>query len=330
MPRRRKVLTGIGTGALGALAGCSECGETWYAHQLYFDVDEVDRSDTEWEITVTSTVDFEFPTSDDDGVGSFDVAVYGENQSLLDYETVDGLRWGDVPDDRRTETECGDGGTAAATKSFSLEEFPYYVGPRFVDGREAESLDPNSSSGFSALETIWYAADGEGSTTPTGTETVTETPKPTGEPPRDDVSPEDYERVEVEVLPWPTPDNQAVRETEALTNVRFWTGSACVSRSGVRTRTDLFDSDLLVEWARAVPGCKRPFLETVSYEDSRLTLEVGLHEAPQVRCRECDQLGYQLQVDRRAGREFRFEEVEIVHRSGDGAVVERVVELVDD
>lgn len=340
MKRRREVLVGVGASVVGSLAGCSECGETWTAYRLSLGLDSVDWTGDGWELSVSVTAEFAFPTSAEQGFGAFDVALYGEDRSLLDYETVDGLRWGDVPDDERTESECGDRGTASVTRSFSVAALPRYVGPRFHDGHEAASLEPNATGGFAGLRALRYAdADATDATKSTPRTTAEGTPDSrttdeatSGEATATDVSGDDFEPVAVESLPWPTPKNQAVRATDSLTDLRFRTAPACASRGDVHAEADGYPSDLVVEWARPIPdgSCDRPFLESAAVEGERLSLVVGLHEAPQVRCRRCDHLGYEVLADRRDDPDEEIETVELVHLSRAGDVVERVVEPVED
>lgn len=383
MTSRRQLLAGLATATTAPLAGCSPCGETWYADQLAFDLDRIERADSGWDLAVTATASFHFPKREDGGFGPFDVALYGADTSLLDYETVDGLRWSDVPEIERTETDCGDHGSTSVTRSFTVDERPHYVGPRFVEGHEASSLDPNSSSGFNGLDALRYAPAGDsttatnGTTTTDGTTATTDegTPattggrtnatatngtagtdgttatadeettattgegttatgtaeRPTGTATGDGaVTPADYETVAIEALPWPEPDNQAVTETDRLTNVRFRTSPACTSRGGAEADTGFFVGDLVVEWARPIPNgsCARPFLESLSSADRRLTVRVGLHEPSHVRCRDCEYIRYRLVVDAREGAEPVFDEVEFLHVSEGGEVEERIVEQV--
>lgn len=385
MKRRRELLAGLAAATTAPLAGCSPCGETWAARQLAFDVETVTPTADGWELTVSATADFAFPKSGTDGFGTFDVALYAADRSLLDYATVDGLRWRDVPEADRTETDCGDHGSRSVTRSFSVVEVPHYVGPRFVEGHEAASLDPNSSQGFSALEALRYAPGGDGTATPagaptptTGTEatagttgtptdpattptayrTATGTTSATPRTPRTangsttptasrtaagttdattpgpdgELSPDDYEVVAVEALPWPEPDNQAVTETDRLTNLRFRTSPSCTSRRGARLDLGLFEADVLVEWARLIPegSCERPYLESASLADGRLTVRVGLHQATQVRCRDCAYVRYRLLADWREGVDRSLEEAEFVHVTGSGEVVERIVRRAED
>lgn len=336
--RRRELLGTAAAGAVGVLAGCTRCGETWYGHRLSFSLDAVAPTAEGYELTVSATVAFEFPKDERDGVGTFDIALYGADRSLLAVETVEGLRWGQVPEQERIEGECGPSGTATATRTVTVPDRPHYVGPRFHDGREAAALEPNSTAGFHELTTLRYreaggAPDGDGTAT-TGDGTTSEattTDATTTEPTSDDLSPADYELVSVEQLPWPTPDLQAVDATESLTNVRFSPIRGCYERGEPTLVFSLYRADLRLRWSRPVPEseCQWPFLEALSFSDGRLTVDVGLGTAPAARCDPCDARRYELLLDYREDREVTVEEVLVRHLGPDGSVRERRVVTTD-
>jgi len=357
MVRRRELLGTAAAGAASLLAGCSMCGETWYGHRLTVDLASIAPTGDGYEVTVSATVAFEFPTEDRDGVGTFDLALYGADRSVLAAETVPGLRWGQVPEQERIDGRCGQSGTATATRTVTVPELPHYLGPRFHDGREAASLNTNSTAGFHELTVLRYrTADadgpsGDGTTTtggpngtattdgpdgsatqdgPNGTatdETTTTEPTATG-----DVSPADYERVSVESLPWPTPDLQAVDATESLTNVRFRSVRGCYDRGELDVVFSPYRADLSLQWSRPVPRgeCRWPSLDALSLADGRLVVDVGLAEVPYARCDPCDARRYELRVDYRADREAEIEEVLVRHLGTDGDVVERRVASAEE
>ena len=306
MQSRRAVLSAGAVGAYGLLAGCVGCSPGQTAWRLGLDLHDIQAVDAGWELVVSAGLDIENASVDGDGVGPFEITLYDQETTVLGTELVDGLRWEDVPESQREETECASRGSTSVTRTVTVADVPTYIGPRFRDPADARTLLTGLSSEIESLTAVRYAGSKPGK----GTDEA--------------VAPTDFEQVDVGRLPWPEPDNQAIRSTEILQNVQFHAGPGCTrSRPGVEERFD--DGTLFLEWARPVPdgSCQRPYLSDARVEDGRLVFEIGLHEPPHVLCRECSMRRYTIQATVDADP-LPFETVELVHIDSEGTVIERV------
>lgn len=358
MPSRRQVLATLGASAAGILAGCG-C-EAFPGRNIELAVDDLASAGGGWELGVTATATFINP-DEDTSLDGVDIAAYSRDRRVLDHETVGGMRWADVPDENREDGDCATSGSLVVPATLSVDEVPYWIGPRFTDGETARAFAPEGSDGFSRLIARRYGdrptptrptarptttrngTRPSNSTPQTGTTTAAGTDRPPGTDsrpvtdrtptqvawPPSDPSADDYREVSVEGLPWPRPHEQALYETPALSTVRFESGPACSPERRpprIRQFGSSDGTDVGVLWSRSIPEdtCQRPYLTDVAYGDGILTLTVGLHEVSYAVCHGCERIPYQLGVTARQGDPDTFEEAVIEHRT-DGELVERVV-----
>lgn len=360
MPSRRRVLRALGAGAVTALAGCG-C-EAFPGSNIELTVDDLSRAGSGWDFGVTATATFVNP-DEDASLDGVDVAAYSRDRRVLDHETVGDMRWADVPDENREDGDCATSGSLVTPVVLSVDEVPYFVGPRFTDGETARDFTPEGAGGFSRIVALRYG-DGPTPTRPparpttTGSETrptnatvsdrstaTASTERPTAtttearsatertparvEWPPADPAAEAYREVDIEGLPWPRPSEQALSETTALSTVRFEAGPACSperSPPSIRQFGSSDGTDVRVRWSRSIPAdtCQRPFLTDVAYDDGVVTLTVGLHDVPYVVCHRCDRIPYELGVTFRQADPASLQEAIIEHRT-DGDLVERTV-----
>jgi len=310
MQRRRQFLAAGVAGISGVFGGCS-CGETWASVDLAFDVTDVRRHDGEWHISVSATLSFDFPKEDDEGIGSFDIALYDRNKTLLEARAVDGFRWKEVPDSHRTETDCGDHGTASVTESFTVDRIPFFVGPRFHHGQSVDTLELDWRGSRSKLTASRLERDRSSK----GNVTVTA------------VSADDYESVQVKTVPWPVVDSQTVDRTETFRTIRFDTSVRYRERDSPEVNFYSDATEIAIRWARPVPdgSCERPFLEGVDRQNRTLYLRIGTHDVPRVRCQHDSAIPYRFEADFRDATPPTIETIVFVHLDATGKVIERLV-----
>lgn len=134
--RRRTAITLLTTAAVPAVAGCSGCGETWTGVGWTVSPTDLRRTSDGWEIESDVSVSFDFG-GEGDGVYDATLAAFAEDGQIVGRSHMGNLVWDDVPEESKTETDCGDHGTLVQSVSVEAGKFPRWIGLRYSNASEA-------------------------------------------------------------------------------------------------------------------------------------------------------------------------------------------------
>lgn len=257
--RRRTAIASLATAAVPAFAGCSTCGETWTGVGWAVSPTELRRTSDGWAVEADVSVTFDFGR---EGRGVYDatLAAFAEDGQVVGRTDLGNLVWEDVPEEARTETDCGDHGTLVRTASIGAEAFPRWIGLRYSNATDAIG---NSRSAVRYDGTPSDDATADGYRPVDVTESVGEDPP----------LPEDIdERVQFQRSPpaceeYPTAD--------------------------VTTRYGLS-----IQWVRQLPEEKfHPVLADVDISQERVRLDIGLRAWPRFRKLPCLSEEYVAEIE---------------------------------
>lgn len=280
---RRTLLASAATALTPALAGCSPCGETWSSSSFDVTPTSLASRGEGWAVEADVSVRFNFGR-EGDGVRGSALAAFDADGKLLSEEPLGDLLWDDVPEEERTEGDCGDYGSLSRSATVRSNAFPRWIGLRF--DRATEALD--------------------------GSNTVAKYPDATA-----DGTPDarDYASVRLPVESGRDPP----AHPEYVDDVRFSRGDESCRDA---TSNVEFGRELDVRWYRDLPAPRfHPVFAGASVDGDRLQLDVGLDSGPQFRRLRCHRQVYRATVD--VGRTSHVDTVEVRHLDPAGELVER-------
>ncbi|MFB6172215.1 MAG: hypothetical protein ABEJ23_06755 [Haloarculaceae archaeon] len=294
MQLRRRKLVSLAAAAVGpALAGCSPCGETWTGVGYAVEPTAVER-DGGWRVEAALSVDFEFGREGTGVVGPA-LALFDASGTVLDEQPVADATWSAVPESARESDDCGEYGSLPRTATLRSAAFPRWVGLRF-DRYASSYPSPRTVSRY------------------------------TGATPDGAVTSVDYESVPVDSF---TDDENLAGPSAPVTDVQFWTSHRVCEPPAPSAEVNA-NVGLRADWGRRVPAPRyRPTLASVSLDESRLTVDVGLRTAPRLRRSECAVVPWGVSVDVDSPEDTPGS-VTLRHRDPDGSVTDTATVAVEE